>query len=355
MRRGSVVLVAAAALAWPAVGAQSVRADDLARTAVSFRALERYFYDSGAADYRDALGDKPGSHAWPLSQALAAHIAVAALPQVAAHASVRARLALLERRFRNGTTYTAWPGGAVYFDDNEWLAQDLLRWSRISGDRSALRRAAAIFGALTSGWDRSPNHPCAGGVFWTSAHGNRDRNTVSTANAAVVAMRLFAATHAHSYLAWSRRLLGWLDRCLLAPNGLYWDHIDLDGSVDRTQWSYNQGSVIAANVLLYDTTRDRSALAAAEQIADAALDQFDDEHEPPEFAVVLFRSVLALADVDGRQRYVAAAERYADRAWRQVRDPATGLFRHGGRATLLQQAAFVQLYAALARRVTAGP
>jgi rhamnogalacturonyl hydrolase YesR len=240
----------------------------------------------------------------------------------------------------------------VYFDDNEWLAQDLLRWSRVSGDVRARRRAAGVFAALTKAWDSSSTHPCAGGVFWTTARGNDDRNTVSTANAAVVALRLYGATRASAYLAWSRRLLGWLDRCMLAPNGLYWDHIDLAGNVERTQWSYNQGSVIAANLLLYDTTGDAGALAAAERIADASLDQFDDEREPPEFAVVLFRSLLALADLDGRSRYVTAAERYGDAAWRRLRDPRTGLFRHGGRATLLQQAAFVQLYAELARRVT---
>jgi hypothetical protein len=35
-------------------------------------------------------------------------------------------------------------------------------------------------------------------------------------------------------------MLNWLDRCMLAPNGLYWDHIDANGVVDFTQWSYNQ-------------------------------------------------------------------------------------------------------------------
>jgi len=353
MRRVGVVLAVAGALAWPAVAAGPVRADDAARAEATFRSMERYFYDARAGDYRDVVGRPAGSHAWPFSQALGAHIAIAAVPELAPQAAVRARLRQLERRFRRGRTYSAWPGGAVYYDDNEWLAEDLLRWSRVSGDPSGRLRSAGVFAALTSAWDGSSADPCAGGVFWTTAPGNRDRNTVSTANAAVVALRLYAATHAPQYLTWSHRLLGWLDRCLRAPNGLYWDHIDLTGNVERTQWSYNQGSVIAANVLLYDATGDTAALAAAERIADAALDQFDDEREPPEFAVVLFRSLLALADVDGRQRYAAAAEQYGATAWRTMRDARTGLFRHGGRATLVQQGAFVQLYAELARRVTA--
>lgn len=354
MRRVGVVVAVAGALAWPALAAAPVKADDAARAEVTFRSMERYFYDAHAGDYRDVIGRAAGSHAWPFSQALGAHIAIAALPQLASQAAVRSRLAQLERRFRRGATYSAWPGGAVYFDDNEWLAEDLLRWSRVSGDATPRRRSADVFAALTAAWDTAPDHPCAGGVFWTTAPGNHDRNTVSTANAAVVALHLYGATHAQSYLAWSQRLLGWLDRCMLAPNGLYWDHIDLAGTIERTQWSYNQGSVIAANVLLYDATGDPSALAAAERIADASVDRFDDEREPPEFAVVLFRSLLALADADGRVRYAAAAEQYGNAAWRTMRDRRTGLFRHGGRATLLQQGAFVQLYAELARRVTAG-
>jgi hypothetical protein len=148
-------------------------------------------------------------------------------------------------------------------------------------------------------------------------------------------------------------MLGWLDRCLLAPNGLYWDHIDLVGKVDTAQWSYNQGSVIAADVLLYRTTGDRSVLARAEGLADASIAYFNSRwkhDEPPEFAALFFRGLLGLADTDGRADYVAAAERYADDSWSTERDPHTGLFRYSGKADLLQQAGLVQLYAALAAR-----
>jgi hypothetical protein len=351
MRRVGVVLAVVGVLAWPAVAAGPIRADDLGRADATFRSMERYFYDARADDYRDVAGRPSGSHAWPFSQALAAHIAIAALPRLAPHAAVGARIALLERRFRRGATYSAWPGGAVYFDDNEWLAQDLLRWSRVSGDVRARRRAAGVFAALTKAWDSSSTHPCAGGVFWTTARGNDDRNTVSTANAAVVALRLYGATRASAYLAWSRRLLGWLDRCMLAPNGLYWDHIDADGVVDETQWSYNQGSLVGALVLLYKATNDPLALARAELVAHNALAYFDPTRlagEPPEFAAIFFRNLLSLAAVDHDPVYLDAAGAYATQAWTQLRDSRTGLYSFGGPTRLLEQAALVQLYAALA-------
>ena len=266
----------------------------------------------------------------------------------------------LERRLRVGAGYAAAPDGDVYFDDNEWIAGALLDWSALRGDTQARRRAADVFAFVTRAWDSSARHPCAGGIFWTTAAGNRDRNTVTTANAALLALRLYGATSEPRYLAWSRRLLGWTDRCMLGDDGLYWDHIALDGSVDRTHWSYNQGLLIGTLVALYTVTGDADALARAEALGDASLAYFDGHwatREPPEFASIFFRQLLELAVVDGRTEYVDAAESYGDRAWSEWRDPRTGLFSStGGRARLLDQAALVQLYAVLARRpVIASP
>jgi predicted alpha-1,6-mannanase (GH76 family) len=313
--------------------------------------MERVFYDPASSDYRERPGASPGSHAWPYSQALAAQIAIASVPRLASRAAVRARLAQLDRRFRQGAMYTAWPSGDVYLDDNEWLAEDLLAWSSLTGDPVAGQRAEAIFAAITDAWDDVPTHPCPGGVFWTSSSANRDRNTVSTANGAIIALRLYVATSDPSYLAWAKTMLAWLDQCMRAPNGLYWDHIDLAGTVNTSEWSYNQGSVIEASLLLYESTGDATALSEAERVADASIDYFDSrwrKGEPAEFAAVFFRSLLALAAVDGDTDYLDAARSYGDDAWLSARNAKTGLFRYSGRASLLQQAAFVQLYAALA-------
>ena len=73
----------------------------------------------------------------------------------------------------------------------------------------------------------------------TLTNTSRDRNTVSTANGAVIGLRLYEVTRNTAYLTWAKTMLGWLDRCMLTPNGLYWDHIDLSGRVNTAQWSYN--------------------------------------------------------------------------------------------------------------------
>jgi Glycosyl hydrolase family 76 len=362
VRRLAFVSILCLGLLLPAIAAAPGGADptvDAKRAVASYNAMQRYLFDSRTGRYREAAGAKTPARAWPSSQALSATIAVAALPSRQAAADVAARFRSLDRVFGAGALYAAWPGGDVYLDDNAWIAGAWLDWSQLAAGAPAQARAAALFAKIVKAWDPNAAHPCAGGVFWTTADANRDRNTVTTANAALLGLRLYQVTQSPGYLAWSRRLLTWVDHCMLGPDGLYWDHIALNGAVDESYWSYNQGLVIGALVQLYAINGDPATLARAETLGDAALAYFADRwdgDEPPEFAVIFFRHLLELAAVAGRPDYVAAAESYADQAWSASRSASTGLFAFSGHTRLLDQAALVQLYATLARQpVTAAP
>jgi predicted alpha-1,6-mannanase (GH76 family) len=342
MLRVSVGLVAAAcAIVVVSVAAGYAHSDkDAVRAHRAYSTLERTYLDPRSGDYRLTPRGAVGSHAWPFSQGLAATIEVARLggSHSAAHRAVPARLAELDHRFRTHGVYRAAPRGNVYWDDNEWIAQDLLDWDAVHASPAARRKATQIFRAVTHAWDADPHKTCPGGVQWTDAPGNDDRNTVSTANGAIVGLRLYLLTHSVSYLRWSQRMLGWVEQCLHDPDGLYGDHVSGDGSIDRTEWSYNQGSMLEAYRLLYRATGDTADLARAESIADATLTKFHGRwsREPTVFAAIFFRRLLALAHEDGRGRYVQAAQSYADSLWRA---PHRQLF---------DQAAVVQVYAALA-------
>ena len=355
MRLLAAGAVLAAVLALPVLAVSPPRAAagvDSARALGAYAAMQRYLFDARRSVYREAVARRSGAHAWPASQAVAATIAVARVPGAdrSLRGVARARLEGLER-LRSGAVYAASAGGEVYYDDNEWIAQDLLDADAAWGDVSGLARAEAIFTAVTRAWDGDESHPCPGGVVWTTAPRNNDRNTVTTANGALLGLRLYSLTRRPSYLAWAQQMLGWLDRCMLAPNGLYWDHVDAAGTVNTAQWTYNQGSVIGANVLLYRETGDSSSLARAEDLADATLAAYAAsrlDHEPPEFAAIFFRNLLDLAAVDHDRSYVRAAQAYADRAWAR-RDRRTNLVAFDAPTRLLSQAAVVQLYAGLAR------
>lgn len=343
MPRVSVLvgLVVAVCAVLASVAAAHGRSDrDARRARHAYQSMERIYLDPASGDYRQTPRGSVGSHAWPFSQALAATIAVARLgnSRSTAARAVTARVSELDRRFRVHGVYHAAPGGNVYYDDNEWIAQDLLDWDSLRHSPSARRKAEHIFRAVTDAWDDNPQKACPGGVQWTDERGNDDRNTVSTANGAVVGLRLYLLTRRAVYLRWPQRMIGWVEQCLRDPDGLYGDHIGGDRRYDRTEWSYNQGSMIEAYRLLYRATGNRADLTRAEAVADATLSAYRGRwsREPTAFAAIFFGRLLDLAAVDRRQTYVAAAQRYADHLWLRPR------------RQLFDQAALVQVYAALA-------
>jgi hypothetical protein len=316
-------------------------ADDGARARKAYASMERTFFDRRSGDYRDTVGGPVGSNAWPFSQALAATLEVAPLEAPRSHTSrvLRQRFGLLQRRFGSGQLFIAQPQGYAYYDDNEWISFDLLDWNELHSRPGAVQRAETVFSAVAAAWSFDPTFACPGGVPWTTVPGVLNRNTVSTANAAVLGLRLYLLNPQPFFLQSSTRMLTWLDQCLLAPNGLFWDNIGPHGTIDQNEWSYNQGSVMEAYRLLYVATGNPADLARAESVADTTLAAFSSRwsSEPPEFAAIFFRRLLNLAALDGRTQYVAAAQAYANQLWRPLHH------------SLLEQAAVVQVYAALAQ------
>lgn len=326
------------------------------RAAVSYSAMQHTFLDRAQGVYREESGRGGTARAWPYSQALAATLAMTRVPRRGRLyvPDAARRVSGLGGYLRTDGAFAAamGPKGDIYYDDNEWIALELLRWYDLRSAPQAFTRAKRLFRLVVSAWDADVTHPCPGGVFWTTAPGNRDRNTVTTATGALLGLELYERTHDPTQLAWAQRMLGWVTTCMLAPDGLLWDHVALDGSRDETHWSYNQGTAIGANVLLYRSTGDKGALKRAEALADASLAYFDRTpgREPAFFVAIWFRNLLALESVDGNARYRDALQEYADAVWDRLRDRSTGLFHFNGSrsAKLLEQAAMVQIYAGLA-------
>ena len=135
--------------------------------------------------------------------------------------------------------------------------------------------------------------------------------------------------------------------------GLYWDKLRSDHTLDKAVWSYNQGSMVGANVLLHRRAgaAQTEYLARAEAIARKALQHYRGSYEeqPPAFNAIFFRNLLLLhaatEDATLRTQIIEAMRSYADRLWSNRR----GRFRFSGAgATLLDQSAIVQLLALLA-------
>jgi hypothetical protein len=357
MRHRARLLIAVTVLACAPGAAADVNGG---RARAAAAALASSFHSRHAGLYLETGRDGRIAYAWPYSQAVAAAIAVASLPD-ATRAERRAAAAGVAgfAYYRRGLVYGSSPRGDVFVDDNEWIALDLLDWSALSHSGRALETARRLYAFAIEEWDGSAGGPCPGGVYWTRRRPNRDRAAVTTAAGALLGLRLAELTGPQpSYLWWSRRMLDWLDRCLARPDGLYANAVGPDGGTDGNEWSYNQGLVIGA-LVLEARAGDTSALPRAEALAAASLRFLEPTTiglEPPPFVAVLARDLLLLGATDGDPRWRAAVQAYADAAWMTARDPLTGVFLFGGRqGTLLEQAALTQIYALLAAPiVTAG-
>jgi hypothetical protein len=378
LRLASVIVAAGTSVL---IGLSSVPASagapagsDAIRAAASYQALQRYLAaGDGSGLYHEqypvAAGDNAYSYEWPFSQVRGATLDLTGLPgpQGAGYRDdLAARDTGQERYWQasGGTTgvpgYASYPiapyggGGDFFYDDNEWVGLFDVQRYLASGDQQSLARAEQIFNLVVSGWDSDTSHADPGGVFWTQASWSSDRNTVSNMPAAELGLRLYQITGQKSYVDWSLRMYDWTNQYLLSPDNLYWDHVDLAGTVEKTYWTYNQGVPVGVNVLLYQITHNSMYLQRAERIASAAYEYYVTggrlDGQPPYFNSIFFKNLLLLESVTGGHRYHDAMAGYADDVWTQHRDASTGLFQFdaGGATQAIQQAAMIQIYAVLA-------
>jgi Glycosyl hydrolase family 76 len=339
-----------------------------ARALRAFEAMQRYYYIRGSGLY----AGEPFSFLWPFSQGLAATVSMANVPglPVAFAGELHARLIGLRNYLDTNNSgapegvYTSMlaafdgtvapptgPGGAKYYDDNDWVGIELARIYKKTRNAGALGYAEGIMAFEMAGFSTDPTLACPGGIPFSNGAENTDRNTITTAPAAELAMQLYRITGNVQYLQFAETAYNWVRTCLLAPNGLYADHIRPHGAVDETFWSYNQGVMIGAGTLLYQSTGNAGYLYQARQTAQAALAFFTPQRlgeENPFFPSIYFRNVLYLDSVTHDPPGPRLAQAYVDYAWQHLR-LSDDLFVAGSPASaqLLYQAAIVQIYALL--------
>jgi hypothetical protein len=326
-------------------------------------------------------------HLWPVSRALVSALDLSGIPgggtknspdprtEIDLH--LRALESYWDGRGDLGAYASDPPGtpfgGDRYYDDNAWVGLALVQLARMGHGRQLLPRAQALWGFARSGWDERPDAPHPGGVFWVeqgrgAGRRNHDRNTVSTAPNAALGLHLDLLSgggQCHpgprpggGRLAEARRMYSWVEAGLRVPaqhagDGLYWDKIRTDGTIDRALWSYNQGNMIGLNLLLARSGVDPDGhLGRAEEVAERALRHYAGRwiQQPAAFNAIFARNLLALhhasRDAALRERIIQAVRRYADEAWE--RRDAGDIVHLSPRPTVLDQSAVVSLLALLA-------
>ncbi|MDB5101596.1 MAG: glycoside hydrolase family 76 [Cyanobacteria bacterium RYN_339] len=302
----------------------------------------------GAGVYAEHAGGSITATVWPYGQALAAALDLAKLD--GNYDQVKA-LAKGLSNFKKDGAYAPGPwGGKRLWDDNAWVGLDLIQAYGQTKDPAYLDQAEALFPFFLAGLAKQ------GGVYWEENNPRMSLNACANGPAAEYALRLYMITKKPQYLAYAKNLDGALNGPLRSPEGMYYDNVGDDGTVGKEFYSYNQGAALGADVLWYKVTRDKKYLDRAQQTAKAALKHFGKGDrlwkQAPSFNAIFFRNLLTLDAVAPDPAYRKALDAYLDRAWKEGRDPKTGLFTQGGmgsytagKADMLDQAGLTQLFA----------
>ena len=339
LRVGMIAMTMCSLLVRPAHAAPSA-AIARAEALTALLRLRADFLQAGTGLYMVSGGKhEPYAALWPVSQVLAAEIGVARLTHAPADLErVRHDMAILHVYLTPTGAYRARTVPSLrYYDDNNWVALDLLDAYDLLHDPAYLQAAKRVFAFLITGWDTRQG----GGIIWADGHG--DRPTVATAPAITVGVRLAAITRQALYQTWAKRLYSWENQAMRGPNGLYWDHIQYDGKIDRDFVSYNQGVMIVANLALAQYTGTAQYLRQARAIAAASAAAFPAPRhtsgDSAAFDAIYFEALAALNSQSPGAARLGPLLDFVDWSWPVARAPRVAAMRT--EQGLLEQSAFV--------------
>ncbi len=164
----------------------------------------------------------------------------------------------------NGGVYTN-----DYYDDMGWMANACLRAYTTTNDADYLNIAQLLYTDIKTG----SNNNQGGGIAWRKTQLNY-KNTPSTANAIILAARMYELQNNANDIALAKSLYSWMKNTLVDPTtGIVYDGINSTGTgaLDKNIYTYNQGAFIGAAIELYAATKDATYLADVVLTANTAI------------------------------------------------------------------------------------
>lgn len=233
-----------------------------------------------------------------------------------------------------------------FYDDNQWVAIALLDAYNRTRKEEYLRKATTIYRFMLTGMDTLTG----GGLYWKEGD-LATKNTCSNGPGILVALQLFRITREQHYLDTALLIYHWVNTRLQTPEGLFYDNIKTSSyQLGKALYTYNTGTMLQANALLYSITKDKKYLDEAHRIATAAKTHFFHDGRLPHnywFNAVLLRGYEELYHIDHDRSSMDAFRNDADAIWNKEREASKGLGLRPAKS-LIDQAAMIEIYSRLA-------
>lgn len=354
MKKCILIVILLHVMSCPYLLAQSSKPDYKGRVDLIHKNINAVFHKPQSGLYLETNGknDKPFSFLWPLCALIqAANEAEVLNPEREFMKPVLNAISQYYNTNPPAPGYQAYlskdGNDSRFYDDNQWIAIALLDAYNRTGEKSYLSKAEELYRFMMTGYDEKSG----GGLYWKEDEKNT-KNTCSNGPGILIALQLYKITKKKEYLTTAIDLYQWTKKHLRDSDGIYWDAIKIPGmKLDSAKYSYNTGTMLQSNALLYQITKDKKYLDEAIFIAESAERFFFKKGRLPDhywFNVVLLRGYEELYKIDQKKERFQFFVTDAERIWKEERDESN-LLGPKSKKGLIDQAAMMEMYARLAR------
>ncbi len=233
-----------------------------------------------------------------------------------------------------------------FYDDNQWIAIAYLDAYNRNKHMKYLDTSEMICRFMLHGLDTVTG----GGMYWKEGD-FKTKNTCSNGPGILVSLQLYNVTHQPKYLQTALDVYQWINKFLQSPEGTYYDNVQTGSlKISKSLFTYNTGSMLQSNVLLYQITKDKKYLSEAQRIAEAGRKEFFKNGRLPNgnywFNAVMLRGYEALYKIDKNKSWIDFYQQDADAIWNTERD-ADNMLGPNSSKRLIDQAAMIEIYARL--------
>jgi rhamnogalacturonyl hydrolase YesR len=234
--------------------------------------------------------------------------------------------------------------GLRYYDDNQWIGIAALDIYKRTKKQTYLALGKQMYQFMMTAYDTK----LGGGLYWRETD-FETKNTCSNGPGVLVALKMYEQTKQKCYLDTALLIYTWTNEKLQAPSGLYYDNIKTkDGSLNKTIFSYNTGTMLQSNVYLYELTGDKKYLKRANDLADASLTYFYSNGKFRDgywFNAVMLRAYQHLLKYNKDTKYILGFKKCLDYTLKNERNEQGLFVGKDGIHNLVEQGGMLEILA----------